>query len=125
MKLIIQPDDGVTPLLKALRRARKSIDIVIFRFDRADVEKALQAAVARGVVVRALIAHTNRGGEKSLRRLELRLLDAGVTVSRTADDLQRYHAKLMIVEHDQPSDWTRFARRSMETARSLAEAKSP
>jgi phosphatidylserine/phosphatidylglycerophosphate/cardiolipin synthase-like enzyme len=48
--------------------------------------------------VRALIAHTNRGGEKSLRKLELKLLDAGVTVSRTADDLPRYHGKLMIVD---------------------------
>jgi cardiolipin synthase len=98
VKLIIQPDDGLTPLLKAIRRARKTIDIVIFRFDRAELEKALEAAVARGVMVRALIAHTNRGGEKSLRRLELRLLNAGVTVARTADDLPRYHGKLLIVD---------------------------
>ena len=98
MKLIIQPDDGLTPLLKAVRRARKTIDIVIFRFDRVELEKALEAAVTRGVVVRALIAHTNRGGEKSLRKLELRLLDAGVTVARTADDLPRYHGKMMIVD---------------------------
>jgi cardiolipin synthase A/B len=98
VKLIIQPDDGLLPLLKAIRRARKTIDIVIFRFDRAELEKALEAAVTRGVAVRALIAHTNRGGEKSLRRLELRLLDAGVTVARTADDLPRYHGKMMIVD---------------------------
>ena len=98
MKLIIQPDDGLVPLLKAVRRARKTIDIVIFRFDRPELEKALEAAVTRGVVVRALIAHTNRGGEKSQRRLELRLLNAGVTVARTADDLPRYHGKLLIVD---------------------------
>jgi phosphatidylserine/phosphatidylglycerophosphate/cardiolipin synthase-like enzyme len=98
VKLIIQPDDGLMPLLKAVRRARKTIDIVIFRFDRPELEKALETAVNRGVVVRALIAHTNRGGEKSLRRLELRLLDAGVTVARTADDLPRYHGKLLIVD---------------------------
>lgn len=98
MKLIIQPDDGLTPVLKAVRGARKSIDIVIFRFDRPELEKALEAAVTRGVVVRALIAHTNRGGEKSLRKLELRLLQAGVTVARTADDLPRYHGKMMIVD---------------------------
>jgi phosphatidylserine/phosphatidylglycerophosphate/cardiolipin synthase-like enzyme len=98
VKLIIQPDDGLTPLLKAVRRARKTIDIVIFRFDRIELERALEAAVTRGVVVRALIAHTNRGGEKSLRRLELRLLNAGVTVARTADDLPRYHGKLLLVD---------------------------
>lgn len=98
MKLIIQPDDGVTPLVQAVKNAKKTVDIVIFRFDRAELEKALEAAVARGVVVRALIAHTNSGGEKILRKLELRLLDAGVTVARTADDLPRYHGKMMIVD---------------------------
>ena len=98
MQLIIQPDDGLAPLLKAVRNARKNIDIVIFRFDRDELEKALEAAVGRGVVVRALIAHTNRGGEKSLRKLELKLLAAGITVARTADDLPRYHGKMMIVD---------------------------
>jgi hypothetical protein len=48
--------------------------------------------------VRVLIAHTNSGGEKRLRQLEQRMLSAGVTVTRTADDLVRYHGKLMIVD---------------------------
>ena len=98
MKLIIQPDNGLSPVLQAVKRARKRIDLVIFRFDRPDLEKALEAAVARGVIVRALIAHTNRGGEKSLRKLELRLLERGVTVARTADDLPRYHGKMMLID---------------------------
>ena len=49
--------------------------------------------------VRALIAHTNSGGEKTLRKLELRLLEQGVTVSRTADNLVRYHGKMIIVDN--------------------------
>jgi phosphatidylserine/phosphatidylglycerophosphate/cardiolipin synthase-like enzyme len=60
VKLIIQPDEGITPVLHAVKRAKKSIDIVIFRFDRPELEKAIAAAVSRGVTVRALIAHTNR-----------------------------------------------------------------
>ena len=99
MKLIIEPEDGIAPLLRAIKGARKSIDIVIFRFDRADIEKALEAAVARGVIVRALIAHTNTGGEKVLRKLETRFLAAGITVARTADDLPRYHGKMMVVDN--------------------------
>jgi cardiolipin synthase len=98
MKLIVQPDAGVTPVLDAIKRARKSIDVLIFRLDRLQIAEALEAAVARGVDVRALTAHTNRGGEKSLRKLEMRLLEAGVTVSRTADDLVRYHGKMMIID---------------------------
>jgi cardiolipin synthase len=98
VKLIIQPDDGVIPIVKAIKSAKKTLDIVIFRFDRGEVEKALGQAVERGVNVRALIAHTNKGGDKTLRKLELRLLEAGLTVSRTDDDLPRYHGKLMIVD---------------------------
>ena len=100
MDLIIQPDDGLTPLLQAVRHAKTKIDILIFRFDRGELEKALEAAVARGVVVRALIAHTNRGGEKVLRKLELKMLEKGVIVARTADELLRYHGKLMIVDDE-------------------------
>jgi phosphatidylserine/phosphatidylglycerophosphate/cardiolipin synthase-like enzyme len=70
----------------------------IFRLDRKDIEKALRAAIARGVVVRTLIAHTNARGEKGLRKLEQRLLDAGATVSRTDDQLLRYHGKMMIID---------------------------
>jgi len=98
LRLLIQPADGVAPLISAIKNAKKSVDIVIFRFDRAELEAGLKAAVAKGIVVTALIAYANRGGEKSLRKLEMRLLDAGVTVSRTADDLERYHDKLLIID---------------------------
>jgi phosphatidylserine/phosphatidylglycerophosphate/cardiolipin synthase-like enzyme len=86
------------PLIKGINRAKKSVDIVIFRFNRSEIEKALAAAVTRGVHVHALIAYTNRGGEQRLRDLEMRLLAAGVTVSRTDDDLVRYHSKLMLID---------------------------
>ena len=48
MKLLIQPDDGPEALLKGIRTAKKSIEIAIFRFDRAEVEAALKAAVGCG-----------------------------------------------------------------------------
>jgi phosphatidylserine/phosphatidylglycerophosphate/cardiolipin synthase-like enzyme len=98
MKLIVQPDAGVAPIVTAIKQAKRSIDILIFRLDRAEIAQALGAAVTRGVRVRALTAHTNRGGTKSLRQLEMSLLEAGVTVSRTADDLVRYHGKMMVVD---------------------------
>jgi cardiolipin synthase len=99
MKLIVQPDAGIAPVLTAIKQAKKSIDILIFRVDRGELARALEAAVSRGINVRALTAHTNRGGEKNLRKLELELLECGVTVSRTADDLLRYHGKMMIVDN--------------------------
>jgi phosphatidylserine/phosphatidylglycerophosphate/cardiolipin synthase-like enzyme len=98
MKLIIQPDAGIAPLISAIKQAKRNIDIVIFRLDRYEIARALGEAVSRGVNVRALTAHQNRGGTKSLRKLEMRLLERGVTVSRTADDLVRYHGKMLILD---------------------------
>jgi len=98
LKLIIQPADGVMPLIKAINKAKQRIEIVIFRCDRNELEKALISAVSRGVFVHALIAYTNRGGERNLRKLEMRLLAEGVTVARTADDLARYHGKMLVVD---------------------------
>ena len=54
--------------------------------------------MARGVPAHALIAQNNRSGERALRKLELRLLGLGITVSRTADDLVRYHNKMLIID---------------------------
>src|SRR5260370_24380383 len=98
VKLLVQPGDGVEPLVKGINSAKRSIEIVIFRFDRSEIEKALASAAGRGVFVHALIAYTNRGGEKNLRSLEMSLLAAGVPVARTGDDLVRYHGKFMIVD---------------------------
>jgi cardiolipin synthase A/B len=98
VKLLIQPHDGIAPLLAGIKSAKKSIDILIFRMDWKELETALTAASGQGIAVRALIAYTNRGGESKLRNLEMRFLEAGIIVGRTANDLIRYHGKMMIVD---------------------------
>ncbi len=126
MKLITQPDDGVTPLVRAIERATSRVDIVVFRFDLAELEAALKAAVARGVVVRALIAHTNRNGEQKLRQLEDRLLGYGATVDRTGADFVRYHGKLldssMPARHSSSASTTRT---SMCTTAAASASSAP
>src|SRR6185436_7648482 len=120
MQVITQPEDGVEPLLKAINRARKTLDIVIFRFDLDVIEEALTKAIERGVAVRALIANTNRGGASKLRKLESRLLKAGVTLSRTADDMVRYHGKLLVVDRKQAFVLGfNYCRQDIEKSRSL------
>ena len=101
VQVIIQPGDGIGALIKAIDRARKSIEIMIFRFDEREIEQALTRAAERGVFVHALIAFTNHGGEEHLRKLEQHLLQKGITVARTADDLVRYHAKYMVIDEQQ------------------------
>lgn len=100
MELIVQPKDGLVPLVSAIKKATKQIDITIFRFDLKELQRALESAVTRGVKVHALIASTSGGGQKRLRKLELELLNAGVTVSRTDDDLRRYHYKILLIDRE-------------------------
>src|SRR5690242_19268068 len=52
MKLIVQPEGGIGPILTAISRATRAIDIVIFRLDCRSVTQSLEAAVRRGVHVR-------------------------------------------------------------------------
>jgi phosphatidylserine/phosphatidylglycerophosphate/cardiolipin synthase-like enzyme len=98
MKLLVQPEAGLTPVVRAISRARTRIDIAIFRLDRREIEASLAAAVQRGVKVRALVAHTNSGGEARLRKLEQRLLQSGVSVSRTSGSLTKYHGKYLLAD---------------------------
>jgi len=98
MMLIVQPEDGLKPLIEAIAKAKRSVVIVIFRFDLPALEKALGAAIERGVSVHALVAHISSQGDKKLRKLESRLLKKGATVARTDDDMVRYHGKLLLID---------------------------
>lgn len=98
MKLISQPGDSAAPLLNAINKAESSVAIAIFRFAHSALEQALLTAVRRGVAVSALIAHTNGSDPEGLRKLELRLIAAGVKVARTDGSLLRYHSKYMIID---------------------------
>ena len=98
MDVIVQPDDGAEPIIKTIDAARESIDLLVFRFDSKRIEKSLEAAVKRGVRVRALVAHTNSGGSKRLRHLEQSMLESGATVTRTGAEFARYHGKFLVVD---------------------------
>jgi phosphatidylserine/phosphatidylglycerophosphate/cardiolipin synthase-like enzyme len=120
MTLLVQPDDGAAPVLDAIEKADRAIDMYVFRLTYPKLERALADAVARGVAVRALIAHINGSGEASLRELESRLLGIGVTVSRTDEDLLRYHGKMMIVDESVLYVLGyNFTRRDIDRSRSL------
>jgi len=99
VKLIVQPEAGDQPIITAIRHARRSVDILIFRLDDHRLTRELEKAVERGVSVRVLMTFKNRGGTRHLRQLELRMLRIGALVSRTADDLVRYHGKMMIIDN--------------------------
>jgi phosphatidylserine/phosphatidylglycerophosphate/cardiolipin synthase-like enzyme len=98
LKLLVQPEDGVAVILAGIHNAKRTVEIAIFRLDHKRIEEEIEAAAKRRVFVRALVAFHNRGGEQQLRRLESRFLASGVTVTRTNDDLVKYHAKILIID---------------------------
>lgn len=98
MRVIIQPRDGIEPLLEGINQATESVEIVIYRLDRLEIEQALARAAARGVRVHALITYTNKEDLAEIKKLEKRLTEHRITVTRTAEDLLRYHSKVMIID---------------------------
>jgi phosphatidylserine/phosphatidylglycerophosphate/cardiolipin synthase-like enzyme len=126
VKLIIEPADGVGPLLAAIKSARKRVEIAVFRFDRTDIETALKSAAERGVKVTALIAFANRGGEQRLRKLELRCLEAGIIVARTSNDLSRYHDKFILIDRRTLYLLSfNFTHQDIDHSRGFANASTP
>ena len=93
MKLIIEPEAGAEPLLAAIRRAKTSVEIAIFRFDRRDVELALRAAAAaKGVGVTAVIAFANRGNTYTqLGEGDKAIADLGEAIRLDSGDPQLYN----------------------------------
>jgi len=115
MDLIVTPEDGLTPLIVAIKKATKQIEITIFRFDLKELQKALETAVTRGVKVHALIAHTTGGGAKRLRKLELDLLAAGVTAGLLAAQVTPDLAGLLAVVAAAGLGWRLRFRPSADT----------
>ncbi len=106
--------------LEAIEGAARSVDMYVFRLAHPKLERAIADAVAWGVAVRSLIAHLNGSGDAVLRALESRLLGMGVTVSRTDEDLLRYHGKMMLVDGEVLYVLGyNFTRRDIERSRSL------
>jgi cardiolipin synthase len=98
MRVIIQPRDGVEPLIEGIGQAKTSVEIIIYRLDRLEIEQALIEAAARGVLVHALITYTNKDDLLEIKRFEKRLTKSGIRVTRTDEKLVRYHCKMMIVD---------------------------
>jgi cardiolipin synthase len=97
MRLLVQPDDGVRPVVPAIRGAKSSIDLSLSRLDRGLVARALREAAGRGVRVRMLTAARSRGAARRPGRGERALVEAGAN-SRRRGGRQRSRQELMIVD---------------------------
>ena len=100
ISLIVQPGDSFFPIVKAIDRAERSINLTVFRMDDPIILEALLEARKRGVRIRLLISSSARGWEEKNRKLLKEGKKAGIATKEPAGDSKstRYHYKAMTVD---------------------------
>ena len=103
ISLIVQPGDSFFPIVRAIDRADRSINLTVFRMDDPIIQRALIEARQRGIRIRVLISSNARGWEKKNRKLLKDANEAGIWTKEPAGDSKhaRYHYKMMTVDDDE------------------------
>ena len=100
VSLIVQPGDSFFPIIKAIDKAERSINLTVFRMDDPIIQNALVEAKKRRVRVRLLISSSARGWEDKNRKLLKGVKKAGIATKEPSGDRKkaRYHYKVMTVD---------------------------
>jgi len=101
--LIVEPANGITPVLSMIRGAAKSIDLVIYELEDTQIENALSQAENRGVTVRVLLNEGYYGAQPSASSAAAYqyLQSAGVSVRWTPSYFALTHQKTLVVDGNQ------------------------
>jgi len=100
ISLIVQPGDSFFPIVRAIDRAERSINLTIFRMDDPIIQRALLEARKRGVRIRVLISSNARGWEEKNRKVLKDAKKAGIATKEPESESKsaRYHYKTMTVD---------------------------
>jgi phosphatidylserine/phosphatidylglycerophosphate/cardiolipin synthase-like enzyme len=99
LSLIAEPDDGIAPVLKMIDGAAKSVDLVMYELDDAQVEAALVADERRGVTVRVLLSAGYDGASSTMNGPAYDFLLAhGVAVRWSPAYFSLTHEKSLVVD---------------------------
>jgi len=99
LSLIIEPDDGIAPVLAMISRATASVDMVIYELDDPRIESALVADVARGVAVRVILSAGYYGASSTSNGAAYDFLAArGVAVRWSPGYFSLTHQKSIVVD---------------------------
>jgi phosphatidylserine/phosphatidylglycerophosphate/cardiolipin synthase-like enzyme len=93
-----EPEDGVTPLLRALNEARASIDYVPFELDDKRIVAALSDAQRRGVRVRVLLEPVPGGDIGTSYSAMVALVKAGIESRDANPAYSLTHAKYAVID---------------------------
>jgi cardiolipin synthase len=99
LALITEPPAGIAPLLDAIRGARRSVEVVMYEDEDAQIDAALASAHARGVKVQVLLNGGYYGEGSSENEPAYRYLRAhGVAARWTAPYFALTHQKSLVVD---------------------------
>ena len=99
LSLIVEPDDGIAPVLAAIRGATRSIDLGVYELDDPAIETALADAVARGIAVRVMLSAGYDGARSAVNGPAYGYLDArGVPVRWSPGYFSLTHEKSLVID---------------------------
>lgn len=99
--LIVQPDDGIAPILNALEGAKHSLDIKMFQFTDPVLIEAVINAHKRGVKVRVMLNPSRFTGEHDNDEAFELFKNATVPIKDTNPKYPITHEKSMVVDGKQ------------------------
>lgn len=101
LSLIIEPDDGIAPVLNMITGASKSVDLVMYELDDVRIESALVADTHRGVAVRVILSAGYGGASSTTNTTAYKFLAAhGVPVRWSPEYFSLTHEKSLVVDSD-------------------------
>jgi cardiolipin synthase len=99
LQLVVEPNDGVAPLVSLINSARHTIDGEVYLASSKPVLGALEVAAARHVTVRINLEQHPYGTGSAAPQLVYRTLAAhGVQMRWTSSSYRFTHAKYLVVD---------------------------
>ncbi|MFI0431771.1 MAG: phosphatidylserine/phosphatidylglycerophosphate/cardiolipin synthase family protein [Candidatus Nanopelagicales bacterium] len=103
---IVEPDDGVAPVVDLINSATTSIDVGTYEIDPdyAPFIDALLAAQSRGVAVRVMVSRTEfpLTGPQENAQVVAALQAKGLDAQLSNPQFSYYHAKVLVLDDGQP-----------------------
>jgi phosphatidylserine/phosphatidylglycerophosphate/cardiolipin synthase-like enzyme len=98
VKLLVEPTDGVTPIVKALNRATQTVFVAAYILSHLRIVHALDRAEARGVRVYVELEPAPYGIFGQPQRMMIVLRAAGIAVRWRPAGFQYAHSKYMVID---------------------------
>jgi len=97
-RLILEVDDRRGAILDIIRKARKRLELSLFRCNDEAIFNELANAHDRGVAVDVITTSRAKGGPGKIEKLREALDQTGATVKTYNDPVVKYHAKYMVAD---------------------------